>query len=127
MDFALDAAPEAVAMTRAAVARRLGVAIASVRRMEARGDLHPEQTAGGVRLFDPQEVEQLAATRGAVTASPASSPTSEVTELRQRVEQLEGQLAALAADQQTVRQTVVTGFQQFATFIDRVRAQVPGV
>lgn len=40
------------------VARRLGISEQHVRRLD--GELQPERTAGGVRLYDPARVEQLA-------------------------------------------------------------------
>lgn len=53
---------EAGSMTRGQVARRLGVALASVRRLEGTR-LHPRQGADGAWLFDPDEVESVAAAR----------------------------------------------------------------
>lgn len=46
-------------LTRAAVARRLGKSIATVRRLEAAGELNPDQGWRGVRLFDEDEVGEL--------------------------------------------------------------------
>ena len=54
-------AAAAAMLTRGQVARRLGVAVASVRRLEGTR-LHPRRD-GAVWLFDPAEVEQLAIER----------------------------------------------------------------
>jgi hypothetical protein len=43
-------------LTRSQVARRLGVSVTTLRRMEG-ADLHPETGPRGVRLFDATEVE----------------------------------------------------------------------
>src|SRR5438477_12592565 len=43
-------------LTRSQVARRLGVSVTTLRRMEG-AQLHPEKGPGGVRLFDVAEVE----------------------------------------------------------------------
>lgn len=47
-------------LTRSQVAARLGVSISTVRRMEGR-QLHPVFGPGEIRLFDPIEVEAVAA------------------------------------------------------------------
>jgi len=47
------------------VAKRLGVAAATVRLMEKTGRIVAMRTAGGVRLFDPAEVEREARQRQA--------------------------------------------------------------
>ena len=49
-------------MTRQQVADRLGVSVATVRRMEGK-ELHPTIGINGVRLFDPKEVETIALSR----------------------------------------------------------------
>jgi hypothetical protein len=46
-------------LTRGAVAKRLGISIASVRRREASGELKPSTDANGVRLFREDEIEAL--------------------------------------------------------------------
>ena len=66
-------------MTRTEVARRLSVSVASVRRLEARGDLRPVGAPGEIRTFDPEEVEALAKQRavagwGSVTEVANGSP-----------------------------------------------------
>jgi hypothetical protein len=48
------------ALTRAAVARRLGKSVGAIRFQEGK-TLHPRQDADGVWRFDPAEVEALAA------------------------------------------------------------------
>ena len=59
-------------LTRSKAARRLGVSVTTLRRME--GDLlHPEKGPGGVRLFDVSEVEAAfvkvrSARQGAIAA-----------------------------------------------------------
>jgi excisionase family DNA binding protein len=47
------------------VARILGVSSEMVRVLERSGRLPAVKTAGGVRLFDPREVERLAQRRSA--------------------------------------------------------------
>jgi hypothetical protein len=64
-------APSPSPMTRTQVARRLGVSIATVRRLERAGKLKTEANAFGTRLFDPVEVERLAAARTATATSGA--------------------------------------------------------
>src|SRR5947207_94075 len=54
-------AAAAASLTRGQAARRLGVAVATVRRMEGT-KLHPRRE-DGLWLFDPQEVERLALER----------------------------------------------------------------
>ena len=54
-----DRGAEPGRLTRAAVARRLGVSVPTVRRMEGRV-LHPERGEGRVRYFDEAEVDALA-------------------------------------------------------------------
>jgi hypothetical protein len=46
-------------LTRSQVARRIGRSIATVRRMEGIS-LHPDHGPRGTRLFDPEEVEEVA-------------------------------------------------------------------
>ena len=61
-------------MTRQAVAKRLGVSVASVRRMEG-AQLHPTIGLDNVRRFDPVEVEGIAKTRPSKTL-PGALPTT---------------------------------------------------
>ena len=58
-------------LTRAHVAKRLGVTTTTVRRLEGTA-LHPSITPEGVRLFSADEVERLARTRAAKPAPEAS-------------------------------------------------------
>jgi hypothetical protein len=78
-------------LTRAAVARRLGVGISSVRRLEGRV-LHPVVDVAGTHRFDPREVDAHAETsarqrrpRRATSAHVANpvAPDAEVFELFQ--------------------------------------------
>ena len=80
-------------LTRAQVARRLGISLSSVRRMEGER-LHPVVGGDGVRRFDPAEVATLAAElieRGAAPGkrrhgtSDTRSPTVAPGELAARV------------------------------------------
>jgi len=64
-------------MTRQAVAERLGISVASVRRMEG-VELHPRVDAKGVHLFDPQEVEALATDRVATATTEPPTIAGEV-------------------------------------------------
>lgn len=50
-------------LTRMGVAKKLGKSLATVRRMEGH-ELHPEVDENGVHLFDEDEVDDLARTRG---------------------------------------------------------------
>ena len=50
-------------LTRSDVAATLGVSIATVRRMEDRGELRPQIGRHDVRYFDVKEVRELAARR----------------------------------------------------------------
>jgi transcriptional regulator with XRE-family HTH domain len=63
-------------LTRADVARRLGISRSSVRRLEG-GELHPELGADGIWRFDPAEL------RSSVTATrsvrPSARPAVQVT------------------------------------------------
>jgi hypothetical protein len=61
-------------LRRGEVAARLGVSPTTVRRLEERGELHPVVGDGGERLFDPAEVERLAATRAGEAGSGQVSP-----------------------------------------------------
>jgi len=49
-------------LTRASAAERLGVSISTLRRLEGI-DIHPTTGPGGVRLFDPADVDALAQKR----------------------------------------------------------------
>jgi hypothetical protein len=57
--------PSAYGLTRGQVARQLGTTTTTVHRMRLRGELHPKRGADGVYRYDPAEVIQVAATRGA--------------------------------------------------------------
>ena len=46
-------------ITRGYVAWYLGVDVSTVRRLEARGQLHPQIGAGGIRYFDMVEVKRV--------------------------------------------------------------------
>jgi hypothetical protein len=46
-------------LTRGGVARFLGVNVSTVRRMEARGQLHPRIGVGGIRYFNMHEMFRL--------------------------------------------------------------------
>lgn len=61
-----EVAPER-RLTRGDVARMLGVHVSAVRRLEARGDLHPEVGAGGIRYFTLYELRDLQARRLSAT------------------------------------------------------------
>jgi hypothetical protein len=61
-----EVAPER-RLTRGHVARMLGVHVSAVRRLEARGDLHPEVGPGGIRYFTVYELRDLQARRLSVT------------------------------------------------------------
>lgn len=60
-------------LTRGQVAERLGVSVASVRRMEGKS-LHPTIEGASVRHFDPAEVE---AVKGTLAATPKKSAPSD--------------------------------------------------
>jgi len=45
--------------TRGDVARYLGVNVSTVRRLEARGELHPHIGVGGIRYFSVRELDEL--------------------------------------------------------------------
>jgi hypothetical protein len=45
--------------TRGDVARYLGVNVSTVRRLEARGELHPHIGAGGIRYFSVWELDEV--------------------------------------------------------------------
>jgi hypothetical protein len=55
--------PDDEPITRGYVAQILGVDVSTVRRMEARGQLHPKIGRGGIRYFEMHEVRRLAAHR----------------------------------------------------------------
>jgi hypothetical protein len=55
--------PDDEPITRGYVAQILGVDVSTVRRMEARGQLHPKVGPGGIRYFEIYEVRRLAAHR----------------------------------------------------------------
>lgn len=57
-------------ITRSIVGQRLDVHTSTVRRWERTGVLHPQVTPNGVHVFDPVEVEQLAASRRREHATP---------------------------------------------------------
>lgn len=55
----------ATGLTRAVAARRLGVGISTICRMEKAGDLHATVDEAGVHRFRAEEIELLAEKRGA--------------------------------------------------------------
>ena len=55
--------PDDEPITRGYVAQILGVDVSTVRRMEARGELHPKVGPGGIRYLEMYEVRRLAAHR----------------------------------------------------------------
>ncbi len=55
--------PDEEPITRGYVAQILGVTISTVRRMEARGQLHPKIGSGGIRYFEMHEVRRFSAHR----------------------------------------------------------------
>jgi hypothetical protein len=58
-----SADPDDEPITRGYVAQILGVDVSTVRRMEARGQLHPKIGPGGIRYFEMHEVRRLAGHR----------------------------------------------------------------
>ena len=46
-------------LTRGDVARHLGVNVSTVRRLEARGELHPAIGVGGIRCFSVRELDEF--------------------------------------------------------------------
>jgi hypothetical protein len=56
--------PPPEALTRAQVARQLGVGVTAVHHMRLRGDLRPKRDAAGVWRYDPADVIRAAASRG---------------------------------------------------------------
>lgn len=79
-------------MTRAAVAKRLHISVASVRRLEANGILTPYTDDAGVHLFDIGQVEQVAVQRGMGPAAAGPGSPAGMAELAVRVAQLEHRL-----------------------------------
>ena len=77
-------------LTRDDVAKRLGVSVSTVRRLEG-SKLHPLVTANGVRRFKPDDVERLAAALAANQNTPRTADKAAV-----RAPELpKGELAAL--------------------------------
>jgi hypothetical protein len=56
--------PPPEGLTRAEVARQLGVGVTAVHHMRLRGDLRPKRDAAGVWRYDPADVIRAAAIRG---------------------------------------------------------------
>jgi DNA-binding transcriptional MerR regulator len=77
-------------LTRDDVAKRLGVSVSTVRRLEG-SRLHPLITDKGVRRFKPGDVEQLAAVLAAEQNTPRNAEKAAV----RAVELTKGELAAL--------------------------------
>jgi len=77
-------------LTRDDVAKRLGVSVSTVRRLEG-SRLHPLITDKGVRRFRPAEVEQLAAVLAAEQNTPRNAEKAAV----RAVELTKGELAGL--------------------------------
>ncbi len=77
-------------LTRDDVAKRLGVSVSTVRRLEG-SRLHPVITDRGVRRFKPADVEQLAA----VLAAEQNTPRNAEKAALRAVELSKGELAAL--------------------------------
>jgi len=61
-------------ITRGYVAWYLGVDVSTVRRLETRGQLHPQIGAGGIRYFEWTEIKRLRARR----AQPLAERTADV-------------------------------------------------
>lgn len=81
-------------LTRAGVAKRLGISIASVRRMEG-NELHPWTDERGVHEFDAGEVEALAeARRGESHAATTTLRATELSQSRERGGRLQRELEA---------------------------------
>lgn len=58
--------PEVIDVVMTSEATRiLGVAIPTLRKMEARGEISPVRTSSGFRLYDRKELERVAAARTA--------------------------------------------------------------
>jgi len=77
-------------LTRDDVAKRLGVSVSTVRRLEG-SKLHPLIGENGVRRFKPADVEQLAA----VLAAERSTPRNAEKAVVRAVELTKGEVAAL--------------------------------
>ena len=113
-------------VTRAGVAKRLGLSIASVRRMEGR-ELHPWTDERGVHQFDASEVEQLVRgdrTRskneeGAPFADEERNFTqrgvqrleNELTEAREALSAASGRSAELASQNEELRTTAIEALE----------------
>ena len=59
-------------LTTSSAARVLHVADGTVRQMARRGELPAIRTEGGVRLFDPADVDRVARERAARALTPAA-------------------------------------------------------
>lgn len=97
----LDASPRSTAinghddlkqatLTRDDVAKRLGISVSTVRRLEG-SKLHPLVTANGVRRFKPDDVERVAAALAANQNTPRNAEKAAV----RAAELSKGELAAL--------------------------------
>lgn len=94
-------------VTRAAVAKRLGVSIATVRRMEG-NELHPWTDDRGVHQFDAAEIEQLAqADRETPWRAVDPVIESELRAARNRADQLEAELTEAQRALQTSAAQIV--------------------
>ena len=110
-------------VTRAGVAKRLGLSIASVRRMEGR-ELHPWR---GVHQFDASEVEQLARGDRARSSNEESASfaddgrratqygvqrlESELAEAREALDAASARSARLESENQEMRTTAIEALE----------------
>jgi hypothetical protein len=113
-------------VTRAGVAKRLGLSIASVRRMEGR-ELHPWTDERGVHQFDANEVEQLARGVRARSGNEENAPFAddernvsqhrlqrlegELAEVRQALDGVSGRCGELESENQEMRTTAIEALE----------------
>jgi DNA-binding transcriptional MerR regulator len=92
--------PDAALYTIGQVAEMLDVRIAFLRRLDAQGVVVPKRSAGGQRRYSRREIDRVAEAAALVAEGVSLAGVRQVLALRDRVEVLEGDLAAARGERE---------------------------
>ena len=90
--------PDHPLYTMAQVTETLGVTAPVLRRWERAGLVRPERTAGGQRRYTRREIEMLQHVAQLADEGMTTTGIRRVLDLEERIDELEGRLAARDAD-----------------------------